>query len=83
MKNKTSDKTMIHLGIENEGDRPKFTKQAMYKYVWICAGVFFLFMATFPMAYLRVSQSEKYNGSPFKSLDWEDSQRPKMTRASR
>ena len=83
MTNKTSDKTIIQLAIEQESDRRWFQKQAMHKYVWVCVGVFFLFLATFPTAYWRVSQSEKYNGGPFKSLDWEDSQRPKITRASR
>lgn len=60
----------------SEGDRHTFQKQAMHKYVWICVSVWLLCVATFPLAYLRVSESEKYNGGPFKSLRWDESQKP-------
>jgi hypothetical protein len=36
--------------------------------------VWFLFIISFPSAYLRVSRSEKYHGSPFKSFSWEQTQ---------
>ena len=43
-------------------------KRQMHLYVFICVGVFLTFVVTFPLAYLRVSNSEKYEGIPFKSL---------------
>lgn len=52
----------------------KETRQ-LHKYVLICVGVWLLFVATFPLAYLRVSRNEKYAGTPFKSLTWEESQK--------
>ena len=60
----------------SESDRHILHKQTMHKYVWICVSVWLLCVATFPLAYLRVSESEKYNGGPFKSLRWDESQKP-------
>lgn len=42
--------------------------QELHKYVLILAGVFCLFGISFPIAYWRVSQSEKFAGTPFKSF---------------
>lgn len=48
----------------------------LYKYVWICLGCLFLIVASFPIAYWRVSQEQKdYQGSPFRSLNWDDVQK--------
>lgn len=41
--------------------------QELHKYVLALAGVLFLFGISFPIAYWRVSQSEKFAGTPFKS----------------
>lgn len=46
-------------------------------YVLAVFGVWILFVASFPIAYMRVSRSEKYEGQPFKSLSWEEGQRSK------
>ncbi|XWK86164.1 MAG: hypothetical protein U7127_18300 [Phormidium sp.] len=41
--------------------------QELHKYVLALAGVLFLFGISFTIAYWRVSQSEKFAGTPFKS----------------
>lgn len=56
-------------------DRKNVTKRQLHFYVFLCVGVFLACVATFPLAYLRVSNSEPYQGSPFKSLTWEESQK--------
>ncbi|MGK7872331.1 MAG: hypothetical protein AB4426_03130 [Xenococcaceae cyanobacterium] len=53
----------------------KMQARQMHKYILVCVGAWLLFIATFPIAYLRVSQSGKYTGTPFKSLTWDDSQK--------
>lgn len=47
----------------------------LHKYVLICVGCFLMIIATFPLAYYRVSMSEKYGGEPFKSFSEEDAQK--------
>lgn len=47
----------------------------MHKYVLAMVGVLVLFIVTFPVAYMRVSLSNKYGGDAFKSLTWEEPQR--------
>ncbi len=42
--------------------------QELHKYVLALAGVLFLFGISFAIAYWRVSQSEKFAGTPFKSF---------------
>jgi hypothetical protein len=42
--------------------------QSIHKFVWICLGVFSLFIATVPTAIIRVSQMEKFKGSHVKSM---------------
>lgn len=42
--------------------------QELHKYVLALSGVLFLFSISFPIAYWRVSQSEKFAGTPFKSF---------------
>ncbi len=50
------------------------SSQELHKYVLGLVGIWILFVVSFPVAYLRVSRSEKYSGSPFKSLTWEQAQ---------
>ena len=50
----------------------------MHKYVVGLVAIWLLFIASFPLAYLRVSKSGKYGGNAFKSLTWAESQRPKQ-----
>ena len=59
-----------HLPNYHHSDRRIYEKRKMHKYVVICLGVFFIFVATFPLAYLRVSRSEKYHGGPFKTQSY-------------
>ncbi|MDJ0796752.1 MAG: hypothetical protein QNJ51_07920 [Calothrix sp. MO_167.B12] len=65
-----------HTGSKNQ------TIRHMHKYVLVMVGVFVLFIMTFPMAYVRVSQSNKYGGDAFKSLKWEEAQRAKSSNIS-
>ncbi|MBP0030540.1 hypothetical protein PN466_08230 [Roseofilum reptotaenium CS-1145] len=50
-------------------------RQKLHKYVFICVGVLGLFLATFPLAYWRVAQSDQFNSGPFNSLTPEQSQK--------
>lgn len=54
----------------------------MHKYVLAMVSIFVLFIATFPLAYIRVSSSNKYGGDAFKSLKWEESQRANSSDAA-
>ncbi len=47
----------------------------LHKYVMGLILVLIIFIATFPLAYMRVSVSGKYNGGAFNTLDWQESQR--------
>ncbi|WP_348256387.1 hypothetical protein [Leptolyngbya sp. PL-A3] len=49
----------------------KHSSFKMHKYVWAWVAIFAAFAASFPMAMLRVSQTEKFAGQPFKSLTCE------------
>ncbi len=48
--------------------KPVSTAQSMHKFVWLCLGVFALFVVTVPIAITRVSQMEKFKGSHVKSM---------------
>jgi hypothetical protein len=48
----------------------------LHQYVLAMVSVLILFGITFPIACLRVSQSQKYGGAALKSLSWEETQRP-------
>jgi hypothetical protein len=52
------------------------TAQSMHKFVWLCLGVFALFVVTVPIAITRVSQMEKFKGSHVKSMteEWKVSE---------
>lgn len=50
-------------------------KKSLHRYVLICVGCLLFIVGSFPLAYWRVSQSDKYDGLPFKSLNLEDHQR--------
>jgi hypothetical protein len=43
----------------------------MHKYVWIWLTVFAAFTASFPVAMMRVSQTDKFVGQPLNSLTCE------------
>lgn len=49
-------------------------KQQLHRYIWICVGLFALFLASFPIAYLRVSNSGEYDSGPLNSFTKEQSQ---------
>ena len=55
---------------------PRRSARYLYKYVWIGVGIWSLFLATFAVAYARVSQHEKFPNTPFKSLSAQDTQKP-------
>ena len=55
-------------------------KQELHKYVSICLGCLLLALATFPLAYWRVSRSGKYNAGAFNSLSSEQSQKSEFDR---
>ena len=71
----STDTASTHKPIEEKKNQVK----KMHHYVLIFFGIWVLFIATFPIAFLRVSSHEKYNGGPFKSLDWKTPQRPADT----
>ncbi|MEL7039191.1 MAG: hypothetical protein AAFO04_26810 [Cyanobacteria bacterium J06592_8] len=50
--------------------------QRMQHYVLGLVSIIVLFFMTFPIAYWRVSRSEKFSGLPMKSLSLEESQKP-------
>lgn len=43
----------------------------MHKYVWGCVAIFAAFAASFPVAMMRVSQTDKFAGQPINSLTCE------------
>lgn len=53
-------------------------KRGLYKYVWGLVGIWLVFLATFPVACFRVAQSEKFEGKPLKSMDWEENQKDNL-----
>ena len=60
---------------EQQENRLIVPRQKLHKYVAICMGCFLLALATFPLAYWRVSRSGKYNAGAFNSLTPEQSQK--------
>ncbi|MGK7874336.1 MAG: hypothetical protein AB4426_13800 [Xenococcaceae cyanobacterium] len=64
---------------QNNHGSKKTPRSKMDKYVLICVVGWLLFVATFPLAYLRVWRSEKYTSGPFKSLTLEESQKTNGT----
>lgn len=55
------------------------SSQAMHKFVFWGAGIWVLFVLTFAIAYIRVANSGKFNGIPFRSLTNAEPQRPSET----
>lgn len=43
----------------------------LHRYVWGWAAIFAAFAASFPVAMMRVSQTDKFAGQPFNSLTCE------------
>lgn len=59
--------------------RPKAVStstQPLHKFVLLGAGVWMMFVLTFAIAYYRVGSSQKYNGTPFKSLTDTETHKP-------
>ena len=61
--------------------RPKENKkeksgQPLHKFVIIGVGIWVLFVATFAIAFYRVSLSQKFDGLPFKTLTDSETQKP-------
>ncbi|WP_299490187.1 hypothetical protein [Acaryochloris sp. IP29b_bin.137] len=56
--------------------QPKTSVRPLHKYVVFGVGLWFLFIVTFAIAHLRVSQSGKFNGLPLKSLTESQPQKP-------
>lgn len=67
---------MQELTTEKQKVNPaSYPRQKLHKYVLICLVSLIAIIASFPLAYLRVSFSEKYNAGPFNSLTPEQSQK--------
>ena len=52
---------------------------SLHRYIWLLAGIWGLFLASFPVAYFRVAQSEKFGEQPFKSINWSENQKDNLT----
>lgn len=50
--------------------------RSMHKYVWIGVSLWMTFVITFAIAYLRVSQSQRFQGEPFQALAPHETQKP-------
>ena len=60
---------MQKIPVKMQSTKPTlYTKQQLHKYVWICVGCLLLFLVSFPVACLRVSNSGKFDSGPFNSL---------------
>lgn len=57
----------------------RLTTRAMHKYVMLGVGIWIAFMGTFAIAYVRVSQSQRYSGEPFQALSPHETQKPKSS----
>ncbi|NJL51190.1 MAG: hypothetical protein HC930_01370 [Hydrococcus sp. SU_1_0] len=50
----------------------------LHKYIWGAVGIFGLFFASFPIAYARVANSEKFDQQPVHSITWNDNQKANL-----
>jgi len=50
--------------------KPKGIPTQLHKYIWGAVGIFGLFFASFPIAYARVANSEKFEQQPVHSISW-------------
>ena len=50
----------------------------LHKYIWSVVGVLGLFVASFPIAYFRVANSEKFDRQPFKSITPSENQKDNL-----
>lgn len=71
---------MLETTREKYNTKSFIQKQELHKYVSICVGCLLLALATFPLAYWRVSRSGKYNSGAFNSLSSEQSQKSEFDR---
>jgi hypothetical protein len=58
--------------------KPKATKVELHKYVWGLVGIFGLFFASFPLAYVRVANSDSFEQQPVRSIAWGDNQKDNL-----
>lgn len=56
-------------------DRAVPERRGLHRYVVIVVGLLGVMLATFPLAYMRVSNSSKYTDGPFNSLELDQSQK--------
>lgn len=61
---------------QTQVQRPSTSARPLHKYVIWMIGLWFLFLGTFVIAYFCVSNSDKYDGLPLKSLTEAQPQRP-------
>jgi hypothetical protein len=57
----------------------QYTRLKMHKYIWIGVAVFAAFAASFPIAMMRVSQTDKFSGQPLNSWTCEGQVPPQRT----
>ena len=58
--------------------RPNRVPLSLHRYIWALAGIWGLFIVSFPIAYFRVAQSEKFGDQPFKSITWSENQKDNL-----
>lgn len=51
---------------------------SLHRYIWVLVGVWGLFLVSFPVAYIRVAQSEKFGEQPLKSINWSENQKDNL-----
>ena len=49
--------------------------QQLHKYIWGVTAIFSLFVASFPVAYIRVAQNQKFDRQPLNSISWSENQK--------
>jgi hypothetical protein len=64
-------------------DSPLSSKQKgvptqLHKYIWGGVGILGLFFASFPIAYARVANSEKFEQQPIHSITWDENQKDNL-----
>ena len=63
------------LVVDDHRIQRKTQLRQMQKLVVMLTGILFIFAGSFPLAMWRVSQSEQFNGAPFKQLPKEAGQK--------
>jgi hypothetical protein len=58
--------------------KPKGVPTQLHKYIWGAVGIFGLFFASFPIAYARVANSEKFEQQPLNSITWSENEKANL-----